>query len=217
MTDEIKTTVSKMVTISPKKKNLLRRGSVFNTLFNIHGQMNITINRLGLVHNQNRLPIAKGYIVSKQILRTLRGDMLSSGLDLCVNVELGKVKIGIIFLGLMDSIIKAVCIRGPVLFQEGIGVTVFTNNCLFCLTELVLGIFYLFFLIRQDFFQRLHFFLKLFPDTLRHSKFFLHTNLPEALRLFSSSSVSLALFLTRSSVVSWFKHRPINPFIITIA
>ena len=112
--DEIKTAVPKMVTIWPKKKkNLLRRGSVFNILFNIHGQMNITINRLGLVHNRNRLPVAKGCIVSKQILRTLRGDGLSSGLGLCVNVKLGKVKIRISFLGLTDSVIKLVCIRGP--------------------------------------------------------------------------------------------------------
>ena len=59
MTNEIKTVVPKMVTISPKKKYLLRRGNVFNILFNIHGQMNITINRLGLVHNQNRLLVAK--------------------------------------------------------------------------------------------------------------------------------------------------------------
>ena len=94
----------------------MRKGSVFNILFNIHGQMNITINKLGLVHNRNRLPVTKGCIISKQILRTFRGNGLSSGLGLCVNVKLGKVKIMISFIALMDSVIKAVCIRGPKLF-----------------------------------------------------------------------------------------------------
>ena len=103
-----------MVTISPKKKkNLLRIGNVFNIIFNIHGQMNITINVLGLVHNRNKLPVTKGCIINKQILRTLKGDWLSSGLGLCVNVKLGKVKTRISFLGLTDSVIKVVRIRGP--------------------------------------------------------------------------------------------------------
>ena len=147
---KLKQVVPKMVTISPtKKKKLLRRGCVFN----IHRQMSITINGLGLVHNRNRLLIAKGCIVSKQILRTLRDDRLSSGLGLCVNIRLGKIKIRISFLGLMDSVIKVVRIRGPKLLQEGIGVTIFMDRCLLCLTKLVLGIFYLFFLICQDFFQ----------------------------------------------------------------
>ena len=55
---------------------------------------------------------------------------------------------------------------------------VFMDRCLLCLTELVLGIFYLLFLILQDFSQRLHMFLKLLPRILRRSKFFLHANLP---------------------------------------
>ena len=74
--------------------------------------MSITINGLGLVQNWNRVLVTKGCIVSKQILRTLRGDGLSSGLGLCVNVKLGKVKIRISFLGLTDSVIKAIRIRG---------------------------------------------------------------------------------------------------------
>ena len=137
-----------MVTISPKKKQLLRRGCVFNILFNVYGQISITINELGLIHNWNRLPVAKGCIVSKQILRTLRGDGLSNGLGLCVNIKLGKIKIRISFLGLTDSVVKVVSIRGPELLKEGIGITVFMDRCLLCLTELVLGIFNLFFLIR---------------------------------------------------------------------
>ena len=84
---------------------------------------------------------------SKQILRALRGDRLSSGLGLCVNVELGKVKIWISFLGLTNSIIKAIRIRGPELLQEGIGVAVFMDCCLLILTDIVLGIFYLFLII----------------------------------------------------------------------
>ena len=115
--------------------------------FNIHRQMSITINGLGLVHNRNRLLIAKGCIVSKQILSALKGDRLSSGLGLCVNVELGKVKIRISSLGLTNNIIKAVRIRGPELLQEGIGVAVFMDHCLLSLMDLVLGIFYLFLLI----------------------------------------------------------------------
>ena len=157
--------------------------------------MNITINRLGLVHNRNRVPIAKGYIVSKQILRTFRGNGLSSGLGLCVNVELGKVKIRISFLGLTNSIIKFVRIRGPELLQEGIEVTIFKDRCLFCLTELVLGIFYLFFLIRQDFSNASTFSTSSFLTLSNLANFF---NIPtfQALKLFSSSFVSLALFLT---------------------
>ena len=84
-----------MVTISPKKKKkkLLRRGYVFDILFNIHEQMSTTIHGLGLVHNRDRLLVTKGCIISKQILRALRGDSLSSSLSLCVNIKLGKIKI----------------------------------------------------------------------------------------------------------------------------
>ena len=103
-----------MVTISPKKKKkLLRRSCVLDILFNIHGQMSTTINGLGLVHDRDRLPIVKGCIISKQILRALRGDGLSSSLSLCVNIKLGKIKIKISFLGLTDSVVKTVRIRGP--------------------------------------------------------------------------------------------------------
>ena len=118
----------KWLQFHPKKKKLLRRGCVFNILFNVHGQISITINGLGLIHNRNRLPVAKGCIVSKQILRTLRGDGLSNGLGLCVNIKLGKIKIRISFLGLTNSVIKVVSIRGPELPQEGIGITVFMDG-----------------------------------------------------------------------------------------
>ena len=84
---------------------------------------------------------------SKQILRALRGDRLSNGLGLCVNIELGKVKIWISSLGLTNNIIKAIHIRGFELLQKGIGVAVFMDRCLLSLTDLVLGIFYLFLII----------------------------------------------------------------------
>ena len=78
----------------------------------MRGQMGININGLRLVLNWNWLLVAKGCIVSKQVLRTLRGDGLSSSLGLSVDIELRKVKFRISFLGLMDSIIKAIRIRG---------------------------------------------------------------------------------------------------------
>ena len=192
------------------------RGGVFNILFNIHEQMSITINRLGLVHNRNRLPVAKGCIISKQILRTLRGDGLSSSLSLCVNIKLEKIKIRISFLGLMDSVVKAVCIRGPELLQEGIGVMVFTDRCLLCLTELVLGIFISFSLSARAFSNNSTFCSSSFL-TVSDVENFLSIPTFQALRPLSSSSVSLALFLIRSSAISWFKHCPIRPFITTIA
>ena len=93
-TDEIKISCSQNgYNFTQKKKKLLRRGYVFDILFNIHEQMSTTIHGLGLVHNRDRLLVTKGCIISKQILRALRGDSLSSSLSLCVNIKLGKIKI----------------------------------------------------------------------------------------------------------------------------
>ena len=60
---------------------------------------------------------------------------MSSSLGLCINIELRKVKVRISFLGLTDSVIKAVHIRGPELLQDGVRVTIFTDRCLLYLTE----------------------------------------------------------------------------------
>ena len=197
-----------MVTISTKKKNLLRRGCVFNILFKIHEQMSITINK-GCI-------IAKGCIVSKQILRTLRSNGLSSGLSLCVNIKLGKIKIRINFLGLTDSIVKAVRIRGPEIFQEGIGVMVFTDR-----PPLLDGVapwhLLSFFPYSPGLFPTTPLFSQAPSWRSRTWQIFLSIPTFQALRPLSSSSVSLAFFLIRSNVISWFKHHPIRPFIITIA
>ena len=89
------------------------KGGVFNILLNILELTGITLDGLGLVFNWSWLSIAKSYIISKQILRTLRGGGLSSSLGLRINVKLRKVKVRINFLGLTDNIIKAIRIGGP--------------------------------------------------------------------------------------------------------
>ena len=79
--------------------------------------MGVSISELSLAFNLSYLSgttrILKKGIISKQVLRTLRGDGLSGSLGLRINVELRKVKVMISFLGLTESVIEAIRIGGP--------------------------------------------------------------------------------------------------------